>query len=361
MSPRHNDESHSLNQPVRSVHLDQTPVRPAPAGVAGSPGWCGAGKWFREAVARRCPAPLPLRCLVSQGNGSAGKWGRPWACSTVGRRRRTRRGGPLSAGRARPSPTTSPSASFPTWTTTPALLRRRARAPRAAHRRRRLRHRLARRTGASTPRSPRGSWGPSGSSPPGWGSRTRSRFADHIHEVLTLDLPYRGRHAARLPHRRDRAPHPEPGQPGPQQPLGCSRPPRSTCSASPRAAAACTPCIGDSPTPRASRASSTTPPTAGCPDADDRNGFVFALPYRHAIVLQPCSTAGRDPRRARAGARPTRSGCTPTGVSPVSMHAYHWLGRQITCLTTEDEDGSSACSPSRGARAVPGLLRRAAG
>ena len=76
----------------------------------------------------------------------------------------------------------------------------------------------------------------------GLGFSYASHFADHVHEVLTLDLPTRRRDAARLADRRDRAPRAEPGQPGPQQPARPARArPRSTCTASARAAAASTP------------------------------------------------------------------------------------------------------------------------
>ena len=89
------------------------------------------------------------------------------------------------------------------------------------------------------------------------------------------------------------------------------------------------------------------------PDVDDRNGFVFALPYRHAIILQPCSTPAeiRDALELVPDYAQRMHG---EGVSPVSMHAYHWLGRQITCLTTEEDDGTMSVQPERGARAGHG-------
>ena len=94
------------------------------------------------------------------------------------------------------------------------------------------------------------------------------------------------------------------------------------------------------------------------PDVDDRNGFVFALPYRHAIILQPCSTPAeiRDALELVPDYAQRMHG---EGVSPVSMHAYHWLGRQITCLTTEEDDGTISVHPSEALEQFMGLDRRA--
>jgi len=47
------------------------------------------------------------------------------------------------------------------------------------------------------------------------------------------------------------------------------------------------------------------------------------------------------------------------GVSPVSMHAYHWMGRQITCLTTTEDDGTMSAHPSAALERFVGLGRRA--
>ena len=194
--------------------------------------------------------------------------------------------------------------------------------------------------------------------------RTRSRFAEHIHEVLDpRPADHGGRHAARLAHRRDRAPRsPSLVDTGPQQPARAARDRRRSTSQR----------VGEGGrsvsrrdgrlalTPRASRASSTTPSHRWLPDADDRNGFVFAIPYRHAISPPAVLDAGRDPRRARRWCPTTRSGCT----ARVSARCRRtpttgWAG-QITCLTTEAADGTMSVQPSRGARAgLMGLSRRA--
>ena len=47
------------------------------------------------------------------------------------------------------------------------------------------------------------------------------------------------------------------------------------------------------------------------------------------------------------------------GDSPVSMHAYHWLGRQITCLTTEGADGTMSVQPTEALEQAMGLGLRA--
>jgi len=43
----------------------------------------------------------------------------------------------------------------------------------------------------------------------------------------------------------------------------------------------------------------------------------------------------------------------------VSTHAYHWLGRRITCLTTEEADGTMSVQPSEALEQFMGLGRRA--
>jgi hypothetical protein len=43
----------------------------------------------------------------------------------------------------------------------------------------------------------------------------------------------------------------------------------------------------------------------------------------------------------------------------VSVHAYHWLGRQITCLTTEEDDGTITVQPTEVLEQLMGLGRRA--
>ena len=90
------------------------------------------------------------------------------------------------------------------------------------------------------------------------------------------------------------------------------------------------------------------------------NGWVFALPYRHAVVLQPCSTAA-EVRDALELVPAWAQRMHADGVSPVSMHTYHWVDRQITCLTEEHEDGSLSVRASPELEQILGYDTRAAG
>ncbi len=96
------------------------------------------------------------------------------------------------------------------------------------------------------------------------------------------------------------------------------------------------------------------------PDVDDRNGWVFAMPYRHAILLQPCGTAA-EVRDALEMVPDWAQRMHADGISPLSQHTYHWVDRQITCLTTEEADGTMSVHPSEVLEQVLGLRRRAAG
>ena len=94
------------------------------------------------------------------------------------------------------------------------------------------------------------------------------------------------------------------------------------------------------------------------PDVDGRNGFVFAVPHRHAVILQPCSSAVQVhdalelvPRHAQR--------LHDEGASPVSVHTYHWIGGQVTCLTRQAEDGTLRVQPTELLEQVLGLRRRA--
>jgi hypothetical protein len=94
------------------------------------------------------------------------------------------------------------------------------------------------------------------------------------------------------------------------------------------------------------------------PELDDRNGFVFAVPYRHTIIFQPCSTPA-EIRDALDLVPDYAQRLHDEGDSPVSMHAYHWLGRKITCLTTEEADGTLSVQPTEALEQAMGLGRRA--
>ena len=179
-----------------------------------------------------------------------------------------------------------------------------------AHRRRGLRHRLARRRGV---RRRAHLAARRGRADPGHRARVLVRLpVRRPHPRGAHPRPaHCRRHAARLPHRRDRAAASpslvNQGRTNLLELLEATAGRRASASArggrSVYAVHRATP-----RTPRASRASSTTPRTAGCPDVDDQQRLVFAA-YRHADHPPAVLDAGRDPRRPTGAARCT---CYPS-------------------------------------------------
>ncbi len=94
------------------------------------------------------------------------------------------------------------------------------------------------------------------------------------------------------------------------------------------------------------------------PDADGRNGFVFAVPHRHAVILQPCSTA-LEVHDALELVPAHAQRLHDEGASPVSVHTYHWLAGRVTCLTSQAEDGTLRVQPTELLEQVLGLRRQA--
>ena len=194
----------------------------------------------------------------------------------------------------------------------------------------------------------------------GLGFTYATRFADHIHEVLTLDLPSA---VVTLPDSRI-------AESGRRLPSLVNRG-RSNLMALLES----TPVdvehvteggrglytvIGDSPYTASFARFLNDAAHRWLPDADTTNGWVFALPYRHAIVIQPCSTAA-EVRDGLELVPAWAQRMHADGVSPVSMHTYHWVDRQITCLTEEHEDGSLSVRPSPRLEQVLGYSSRVAG
>ena len=68
------------------------------------------------------------------------------------------------------------------------------------------------------------------------------------------------------------------------------------------------------------------------PEADTTNGVVFAVPHRHAIVLQTCSRAS-DTRAALELVPWHAAQLYGEGVGPVSPHTYHRHGRNVMAIT----------------------------
>ncbi len=192
----------------------------------------------------------------------------------------------------------------------------------------------------------------------GLGFSYASRFADHIHEVLTLDLPTAvvTLPDSRIAETRRRIPSlVNQGRNNLLELLETTPVDVQRIGESGRSVYAV---IGDSPYTASFARFLNEAAHRWLPDVDDHNGFVFALPYRHAIILQPCSTPAeiRDALELVPDYAQRMHG---EGVSPVSMHAYHWMGRQITCLTTEEDDGTMSVHPSEALEQFMGLGRRA--
>lgn len=194
----------------------------------------------------------------------------------------------------------------------------------------------------------------------GLGFSYATPFADHIHEVLTLDLPSA---VVTLPDSRV-------AQSGRRIPSLVNRG-RSNLMAllenTPVDVEHVTEggrglytVMSDSPYTASFARFLTLAAKRWLPQADPVNGWVFALPYRHALVLQPCATAA-DVRDALELVPAWAQRMHTDGISPVSAHTYHWVDRQITCLTTEGEDGSLSVHPSPLLEQVLGYAPRAAG
>jgi len=192
----------------------------------------------------------------------------------------------------------------------------------------------------------------------GLGFRYASRFAEHIHEVLSLDLPTAvvtlpdsriaetGRRIPSLVNKgRNNLIELLETMPVDVQRIGEGG--RSVYAV-----------LGDSPYTASFARFLNEAVHRWLPDVDDHNGYVFAVPYRHAILLQPCSTPA-EIRDALDLLPVYAQRMHDEGVSPLSPHAYHWLGRQITCMTTEEDDGTMSVRPTEVLEQLLGLGRRA--
>lgn len=98
------------------------------------------------------------------------------------------------------------------------------------------------------------------------------------------------------------------------------------------------------------------------PQVDGRNGYVFALPNRHSFVFQSCTSA-QEVRGALELVPEIAMSMHTEGISPVSRHTYHWVDRQISCLTEEDGNGGLTIHPTPFLETLLGVpqVRRAAG
>jgi len=191
----------------------------------------------------------------------------------------------------------------------------------------------------------------------GLGFSYASRFADHIHEVLTLDLPTA---VVTLPDSRIAATGrrvPSLVNKGRNNLLDLLETVEVDVERVGEGNHSVYAVMGDSPYTASFARFLNDAANRWLPDADDSNGFVFAVPYRHAVLLQPCSSAAAV-RDALELLPDYAQRMHAEGVSPVSVHTYHWLGRRITCLTTEADDGTIDVQPSEALEQILGLRRR---
>ena len=194
----------------------------------------------------------------------------------------------------------------------------------------------------------------------GLGFSYATHFADHVHEVLTLDLPSAvvtlpdsrlAESGRRLPSLVNR------GRSNLMNLLESTPVDVEHVTEGGRGLYTV---MSDSPYTASFARFLTLAAQRWLPDANPVNGWVFAIPYRHAIVLQPCSTAA-DVRDALELVPAWAQRMHADGISPVSVHTYHWIDRQISCLTTEEDDGSLSVHPSPVLEQVLGYKPRVAG
>ncbi|HET7763321.1 MAG TPA: hypothetical protein VFL46_13230 [Phycicoccus sp.] len=194
----------------------------------------------------------------------------------------------------------------------------------------------------------------------GLGFSYATRFADHIHEVLTLDLPTAivtlpdsriAETGRRLPTLVDR------GRSNLLTLMETTPVDVERVEDGRRSAWTFT---GDSPYTASFARFLNDAVHRWLPEADTANGFVFALPHRHTIVLQTCATATQT-RDALELVPALAQVLHQDGTSPVSRHTYHWLDRQISCLTEEDGNGGLTLRPTPFLESLTGLSGRRAG
>lgn len=194
----------------------------------------------------------------------------------------------------------------------------------------------------------------------GLGFSYAARFAEHLHEVLTLDLPTAvvtlpdsrvdetGRRLSALVDRgRNNLLHLLETSPVDVEQVGDGR--RSAYTVA-----------GPSPYTASFARFLNDAIHRWLPDADTHNGIVFALPHRHALVVQTCETPSQA-RDALEFVPALAQSMYLEDPGAVSRHTYHWLDRQITCLTEEDGNGGLTIRPTPFLENVVGYSGRRAG
>jgi hypothetical protein len=193
----------------------------------------------------------------------------------------------------------------------------------------------------------------------GLGFSYATRFADHVHEVLTLDLPTT---VVMLPDSRV-------AETGRRLPLLVDRGRTNLLHLLETSPVEVERVVdgrrgayvvgGDSPYTASFARYLNDAVHRWLPQADTTNGIVFALPHRHAIVVQTCANAA-EAREALELVPALAQEMHADGTAPVSRHTYHWLDRQITCLTEEDGNGGLTLRPTPFLEGLVGYQRRAA-
>ena len=150
----------------------------------------------------------------------------------------------------------------------------------------------------------------------GLGFTYASHFAPHVHEVLTLDLPSAvitlpdsriAESGRRLPSLINR------GRTNLLELLETSAVDVDRVTEGRRGLWTV---MGDSPYTASFARFLNDAAHRWLPDVDDRNGWVFAMPYRHAILLQPCGTAA--------------TACVGHWISATCSCGYRYKGRLPT-------------------------------
>ncbi|MBM6404734.1 hypothetical protein JQN72_10820 [Phycicoccus sp. CSK15P-2] len=190
----------------------------------------------------------------------------------------------------------------------------------------------------------------------GLGFSYASPFATHLHEVLTLDLPTA---VVTLPDDRVQ-------ESGMRLPKLMDRARRNLCTLMHSVPAevmrvgdgsrSVTAVMSDSPYTASFARFLADAVELWTPGADQGGGIVFALPHRHAVVFQVCATP-QQTRDALDLVPLQAEAMQADGLTPVSPHVYHWLDRRITCLTTENTDGSLRLGTTPELDSLMGLRR----
>lgn len=98
--------------------------------------------------------------------------------------------------------------------------------------------------------------------------------------------------------------------------------------------------------------------TRWLPEADTTNGIVFAIPHRHAVVLQTCATASET--RSALDLVPWHAAqLWGEGVGPVTPHSFHWHEGQVSTLTHVTGEGTLALRPTPFLESLVGPRRHA--